>query len=65
MENNNQGSNKIICPQITCGIIIGLYILLEFSYVIELIAANGISIFYNSVKKVLKKDHIVIIILDS
>ena len=48
MENNNQGSNKIICPQITCGIILGLDILTFLSYLIELVASNGFSLFYVS-----------------
>ena len=38
MENNNQGSNQIICPQITCGIILGLNTL---SFIINLNSTNG------------------------
>ena len=44
MENNYQGSNKIICPQITCGIILGIYIL---SFVVNLWTTNGLTLLFS------------------
>lgn len=38
MENNNQGSNQIICPQITCWIILGLNTL---SFILNLNSTNA------------------------
>ena len=44
MENNNQGSNQIVCPQITCGIILGLN---TVSFILSLNSTNGSGLVLN------------------